>query len=60
LPVAESIFSPKRKTWLYYRNGVRRLQGFGPLASLPLDDPRMVTKDFSLCRIGNSAALSEK
>ena len=25
LPWAESAFSAKRKTWLYHRNGVRRL-----------------------------------
>jgi hypothetical protein len=28
LPWAESGFSAKRKTWLYFRNGVRRLKGY--------------------------------
>jgi hypothetical protein len=37
LPWAESTFSAKRKTWLYYRNGVRRLKGHAPLVSLLLD-----------------------
>jgi integrase len=44
LPWAESTFSAKRKTWLYYRNGVRRLRAFAPLSSLPLDDPRLAEK----------------
>src|SRR5579863_5326602 len=34
LPWAESAFSAKRKTWLYYRNGVRRLKDYAPLASV--------------------------
>ena len=33
LPWAESTFSARPKTWLYYRNGVRRLKDFTPLAS---------------------------
>lgn len=41
LPWAESAFSAKRKTWLYYRNGVRRLKGYAPLASLSMDDPKL-------------------
>jgi integrase len=44
LPWAESTFSAKRKTWLYYRNGVRRLKGYAPLASLSLDDPKLGEK----------------
>src|SRR6516165_6818385 len=41
LPWAESTFSAKRKTWLYYRNGVRRLKAYAPLASLAIDDKRL-------------------
>src|SRR5436190_5722522 len=41
LPWAESTFSAKRKTWLYYRNGVRRLKPYAPLASAALDDKRL-------------------
>ena len=44
LPWAESAFSAKRKTWLYYRNGVRRLKGYAPLTSIPLDDPKLGEK----------------
>lgn len=44
LPWAESTFSAKPKTWLYYRNGVRRLEAFAPLALLTLDDPRLAEK----------------
>jgi integrase len=41
LPWAESTFSAKRKTWLYYRNGVRRVKGYAPLASVSMDDPKL-------------------
>jgi len=41
IPWAESTFSAKRKTWLYYRNGVRRLKAYTPLASLAVDDKRL-------------------
>jgi integrase len=41
LPWAESTFSAKPKTWLYYRNGVRRLKLYTPLASSTLDDKRL-------------------
>lgn len=41
LPWAESTFSAKRKTWLYYRNGVRRLKSYAPLVSLLLDDAKL-------------------
>ena len=41
LPWAESTFSAKRKTWLYYRNGIRRLRGYAPLVSLSLDDAKL-------------------
>ena len=44
LPWAESTFSAKRKTWLYYRNGIRRLKGYGPLVSLSLDDAKLGEK----------------
>ena len=44
LPWAESAFSAKRKTWLYYRNGVRRLKGYVPLASISMDDPKLGEK----------------
>jgi integrase len=43
-PWAESTFSAKRKTWLYYRNGVRRLKGYAPLASLSLDEAKLGEK----------------
>jgi integrase len=46
LPWAESTFSAKRKTWLYYRNGVRRLKGYAPLFSLSLDDAKLGEKVF--------------
>jgi integrase len=41
LPWAEAAFAAKHKTWLYYRNGVRRLKAYGPLASSALDDKRL-------------------
>jgi integrase len=44
LPWAESAFSAKRKTWLYYRNGVRRLKSYAPLASVSMDDPKLGEK----------------
>jgi hypothetical protein len=44
LPWVESTFSAKRKTWLYYRNGVRRLKDYAPLVSLPLDDAKLGEK----------------
>jgi integrase len=44
LPWAESTFSAKRKTFLYYRNGVRRLKGYAPLVSLSLDDANLGEK----------------
>ena len=44
LPWAKSTFAAKHKTWLYYRNGVRQLQAFSPLASLRLDDPQLAEK----------------
>ena len=44
LPWAESTFSAKRKTWFYYRNGVRRLKGFAPLVSMSLDDAKLGEK----------------
>lgn len=44
LPWAESTFSAKRKTWLYYRNGVRRIRAFVPLSTILLDDPRLAEK----------------
>src|SRR5215831_13636345 len=36
-PWAKSQFSSRPKTWLWYRNGVRRIRSFGPLASLQLN-----------------------
>ena len=44
LPWAETTFSAKRKTWLYYRNGVRRLKGYSQLCSLPLDDAKLAKR----------------
>ena len=44
LPWAESTFSAKHKTWLYYRNGVRRLKAYAPLVSLSLEDPKLGEK----------------
>src|SRR6266496_6514160 len=44
LPWAESTFSAKRKTWLYYRNGVRRLKGYASLSSMSLDDAKLGEK----------------
>jgi len=38
LPWAESVFAAKPKTWLWYRNGVRRLLSFVPLADLRLSE----------------------
>jgi len=37
LPWAESVFSARAKTWLWYRNGVRRLLSYPPLADGPID-----------------------
>jgi len=37
LPWAESVFSPKPRTWLWYRNGARRVLSYQPLADCPLD-----------------------
>jgi len=38
LPWAESVFAAKAKTWLWYRNGVRRLLSSVPLADLRLSE----------------------
>src|SRR5262249_555835 len=37
-PWAESVFASKPKTWLWYRNGMRRLLAFAPLAALRLNE----------------------
>src|SRR5260370_40140091 len=37
-PWAKVQFSSRVKTWLWYRNGLRRLKGFQPLASLALEE----------------------
>ncbi len=44
LPWAESTFAAKPKTWTYYRNGVRQLKAYKPLASSALDDNRVGEK----------------
>ena len=45
LPWAESTFKKsKPKTWLYYRNGVRRICAFAQLASLSLDERRIAER----------------
>lgn len=36
-PWAEAQFSSRVKTWLWYRNGVRRLRSFAPLVGQTLD-----------------------
>ena len=36
-PWAKAQFSARVKTWLWYRNGIRRLKDFAPLASLSLN-----------------------
>jgi integrase len=43
LPWAESVFSAKAKTWLWYRSGTRRLLSYPPLADRPLD---AITSEF--------------
>jgi integrase len=40
LPWAEVTFAAKRKTWLWYRNGIRRLVAYTPLAESKLDQIR--------------------
>jgi integrase len=37
-PWAKAQFCARIKTWLWYRNGLRRLNGFSALASLPLNE----------------------
>jgi integrase len=37
-PWAESVFASKPKTWSWYRNGMRRLLAFAPLAGLRLNE----------------------
>jgi integrase len=37
-PWAESVFASKPKTWLWYRNGMRRLIAFTPIAELRLNE----------------------
>jgi integrase len=41
LPWAEATFAAKPKTWLFYRNGVRRLLEHTGLASSTLDDSKL-------------------
>jgi integrase len=36
-PWAKAQFSSRPKTWLWYRNGIRRFRSFAPLASLALN-----------------------
>ena len=38
LPWAETTFASKLKTWLWYRNGVRRLVEYKPISHLKLDE----------------------
>src|SRR3982074_1938879 len=40
LPWAETTFASKPKTWMWYRNGVRRLLEYTPIAQLKLDTVR--------------------
>jgi integrase len=44
--LATSRPSAKRQTWLYYRNGVRRLKGCAPPVPLLLDDAKLGEKVF--------------
>src|SRR5262249_11728844 len=37
-PWAESVFASKPKTWLWYRNGMRRLLAFAPVAGIRLTE----------------------
>jgi len=37
-PWAESVFASKPKTWLWYRDGMRRLIAFTPIAELRLNE----------------------
>ena len=37
-PWAKAQFSSRLKTWLWYRNGLRRIKEFNPLASLRLNE----------------------
>src|SRR3974377_497703 len=37
-PWAKAQFASRSKTWLWYRNGLRRVKAFGPLASLLLNE----------------------
>jgi integrase len=38
LPWAETTFASKPKTWMWYRNGVRRLLEYSPISQLKLDE----------------------
>jgi integrase len=38
LPWAETTFASKPKTWMWYRNGVRRLLDYAPISKLKLDE----------------------
>ena len=38
MPWAEITFASKLKTWMWYRNGVRRLLGYAPIAESKLDE----------------------
>jgi integrase len=38
LPWAATIFASKPKTWMWYRNGVRRLLGYTPISQSRLDE----------------------
>jgi integrase len=38
LPWAETTFASKPKTWMWYRNGVRRLMEYQPISQLKLDE----------------------
>jgi integrase len=38
VPWAETTFASKPKTWMWYRNGVRRLLEYAPISELKLDE----------------------
>src|SRR5262249_23771959 len=62
LPWAESTFAAKRKTWLYYRNGVRRIKAFAPLASMSLEEAKLGEKvsGYSSDRQGRGLEVSSR
>ena len=57
LPWAESVFGAKPKTWLWYRNGARRLLSYLALADRPLNE---ITSESAAAYVAHRQSLGRE